>query len=280
MKNQKHAGLYALLSLPVLLPLFLLLSGSLMGPDEVVRSLGPALGAGADGCAKWPLVPRYPTFQPYMALLFDSPEYFQMFWNSVCYALFSLAGQVLVGASAAWAFARYRFPLKRPLFALYIALMLMPFQVTLVAQYLSLDRLNLIDTRLAIILPLMFSTFPVFIMERFFAAIPTAILEAARVDGAGEWRAFFFIGLPLGLPGVFSALVLGFLEAWGMMEQPMTLLKTPGLWPLSLYLPQITLESLGKSLAASAVALAPALLLFLWGQGYLEKGISAMGVKE
>jgi multiple sugar transport system permease protein len=280
MKKLANTGLFALLSLPVLLPLILMISGSIMGPDEVVRSLGPALGTGSAGFATWPLIPRYPTLQPYVALLLDSPEYFRMFWNSVFYALFSLAGQVLVGAPAAWAFARYRFPLKRLLFALYIALMLLPFQVTLVAEYLSLDRLNLIDTRFAIILPLAFSTFPVFIMERFLAGIPVSVLEAARMDGAGEWRTFLQMGLPLGMPGVFSALVLSFLEAWGMMEQQMTLIKTPGLWPLSLYLPQITLESLGKSLAASVVALMPALLLFLWGQRFLEEGIGAMGAKE
>jgi multiple sugar transport system permease protein len=280
MKKLAHAGLFTLLSLPVLLPLILLISGSMMGQDEVVRSLGPALGTGADAFATWPLIPRYPTLQPYVALLLDSPEYFQMFWNSACYALFSLAGQALVGAPAAWAFARYRFPLKRLLFAVYIALMLLPFQVTLVAEYLSLDRLNLIDTRFAIILPLAFSTFPVFIMERFFAGIPASVLEAARIDGAGEWRAFLQVGLPLGMPGVFSALVLSFPEAWGMMEQPMTLIKTPGLWPLSLYLPQITLESLGKALASSVVALMPALLLFLWGQRFLEQGIGVMGAKE
>jgi multiple sugar transport system permease protein len=258
-------------SVPVLLPLFLLLG---------VRALGPALGAGASGYAAWPLLPRYPTLQPYVALLLDSPEYFAMFWNSVSYAFFSLAGQVLVGAPAAWAFARYRFPQKRLLFLLYIALMLMPFQVTLVAQYLTLDHLKLIDTRLAIILPMMFSTFPVFIMERFFGAVPDAMVEAARVDGAGEWTLFRSVGLPLGIPGLFSALVLGFLEVWGMIEQPMTLIRTPRLWPLSLYLPQITLESMGKSLVASVVALLPALFVFLCGQKYLEQGISAMGMKE
>jgi multiple sugar transport system permease protein len=262
----------------MLLPLWMLLSGSLMGQDEAVRALGPVF-SGSYGYAHWPLLPRYPTLKGHIELMLDSPEFFAMFWNSAAYAVLSLTGQ-LIGAGAAWAFARYRFPLKKLLFSGYIALMLMPFQVTMVGQYLALDRFHLIDTRLAIILPLMFSTLPVFIMAKFFEAVPDGVLEAARIDGAGEWLSFLRVGLPLGIPGLLSAMVLGFLEAWGMIEQPMTLLRSERLWPLSLYLPQITGESLGWALSASAITLIPPLLIFLCGQRYLEQGIGTMGIKE
>jgi len=271
-------GLCALVCLPMLLPLWMLLSGSLMGLSEAVKALGPVF-SGANGYARWPLLPRYPTLKGHVELMLDSPEFFQMFWNSAAYAVLSLTGQ-LVGVGAAWAFARYRFPLKKLLFSGYIALMLMPFQVTMVGQYLALDGFHLIDTRLAIILPLMFSTLPVFIMTKFFEAVPDGVLEAARIDGAGEWSIFLRIGLPLGVPGLLSAMVLGFLEAWGMIEQPMTLLRSQRLWPLSLYLPQITGESLGWALSASAITLIPPLLIFLCGQRYLEQGIGTMGIKE
>jgi multiple sugar transport system permease protein len=106
------------------------------------------------------------------------------------------------------------------------------------------------------------------------------MIEAAQLDGAGPVRVFFYVGAPMGVPGLLSAFVLGFFECWSMIEQPMTLLRNPALWPLSLYLPQIHASSLGKSLAASVIVLAPALLLFLYGQQYLEQGISAMGIKE
>lgn len=278
-KKVSWFGLCALVCLPMLLPLWMLLSGSLMGQDEAVKALGPVF-AGADGYAYWPLLPQYPTLRGYIELMLDSPEFFAMFWNSASYAVLSLIGQAVIGGSAAWAFARYRFPMKKLLFVFYIALMLMPFQVTLVAQYLSLDAFDLIDTRWAIILPLAFSAFPVFIMTKFFEAVPESVLEAARIDGAGEWLTFLRVGLPLGIPGLLSAMVLGFLEAWGMIEQPMTLLRSQRLWPLTLYLPQITGESMGRALAASGLALAPALLVFLCGQQYLEQGIGTMGIKE
>lgn len=279
MRKTMWYGLCALICLPMLLPLWMLVSGSIMGQNEATKALGSVF-VGADGYARWPILPQYPTLRGHLELMLDSPEFFAMFWNSASYAVLSLIGQAVIGGTAAWAFARYRFPLKRTLFTLYIALMLMPFQVTLVAQYLSLDAFHLIDTRWAIILPLIFSTFPVFIMTKFFESIPDSVLEAARIDGAGELRIFFRIGLPLGVPGLLSAMVLGFLEIWGMIEQPMTLIRSQRLWPLTLYLPQITGESIGKALSASVISLLPALLVFLCGQQYLEQGIGTMGMKE
>lgn len=279
MKKALRIVLLFLLSLPVWLPLWLLFSGSFMGESEAIQAFGPVL-AGREGLAYWPLLPHYPTLAPYVELLLDSPEFFTMFWNSIGYALLTLSGQMLVAAPAAWALGRFRFPGKSALNALYIALMLMPFQVTLVAQFLALDSYRLLDTRWAVILPAVFSTFPIFIMTKFFQAIPQAMIEAAELDGAGPVRTFISIGFPMGVPGLLSSLVLGFFECWGMIEQPMTLLRNPALWPLSLYLPQIHVTSLGKSLAASVIVLVPALLLFLYGQQYLEQGISAMGIKE
>lgn len=263
----------------VWVPLWLLLSGSLMGAEELAQSLGPVL-SGREGAAVWPLLPMYPTLKPFIELLLDTPEFFVMFWNS-CRQVFPLvAGQILIGAPAAWAFARFEFRGKKMLYALYIALMLMPFQVTMVSSYLVLDRLGLMNTVWAIILPGAVSTFPVFLMVRFFTAIPSALTEAAALDGAGPLRIFWHIGLPLGAPGILSAVVLGFLEYWNALEQPLTFLKDQSLWPLSLYLPTVTADNAGASLAASVIMLLPALLIFLFGQKYLEAGISASGLKD
>lgn len=105
-------------------------------------------------------------------------------------------------------------------------------------------------------------------------------MESARLDGAGELMIFLKIGLPLGSPGVISAMVLGFLEYWNLLEQPMAFLKTKELWPLSLFLPGISMEQAGIAFAASAVVLFPALMVFLAGQDYLEQGIISTAVKE
>ena len=263
----------------VWVPLWMLLSASFMGSREMVHNLAPVLNEEA-GYAHWPILPQYPTLKPYVELLLDAPEFFTMFWNS-CKQVFPIVvGQIVIGAPAAWAFARFRFRGKGVLYALYIILMLMPFQVTMVSSYFVLDRLGMMNTVWAIILPGAVSTFPVFLMIRFFAAIPSALTEAASLDGAGAWQIFIHLGLPLGVPGILSAVVLGFLEYWNALEQPMTFLKDQTLWPLSLYLPTVTAENAGASLAASVIMLTPALLIFLFGQKYLEAGIAASGMKD
>ena len=269
-----------ILSLLFIFPVVFLAVGSLMGKNELTELLRPVLESGNKGYASWKIFPQYPTLKNYVAILLDSPEFFIMFWNSVKITFGTLLGELLVGMPAAWGFAKYDFPGKKILFFLYITLMMMPFQVMLLGNYLVLDQLGLLDSLWGIILPAVFSTFPVFIMYRFFESIPLALLEAARIDGAGELRLFFMIAIPLGSPGVISAIVLGFLEYWNLIEQPMVFLKTKQLWPLSLYLPAIDAEQAGRALAASVIALVPATLVFFSGQDYLEQGILSTAVKE
>lgn len=263
----------------VWMPLWMLLSASFQGVAETANNLAPVLGEGT-GYARWPLIAQAPTLRAYVELLLDTPEFFVMFWNA-CGQVFPIVlGQILIGAPAAWAFAHFSFPWKRRLYTLYIILMLLPFQVTMVSSYFVLDRLGLMNTVWAIILPGAVSTFPVFLMIRFFAAIPSTITEAAALDGAGPLQIFWYLGLPLGAPGILSAVVLGFLEYWNALEQPLTFLKDKTLWPLSLYLPTVTPENAAVSLVASVMMLLPALLIFLFGQNYLEAGIAASGLKD
>jgi len=141
------------------------------------------------------------------------------------------------------------------------------------------DLLRLLDTLWALILPAAFSTFPVFIMYMGFTQIDAEILEAARLDGAGELQIFIRIGLPLGKMGIQAAMVLSFLEYWNLVEQPMAFLEEQAAWPLSLYLPQIGIGQAGFAFALAVVVLIPALFVFALGQDALEEGIAYIGVK-
>ena len=247
--------------------------------QEIKKAYGAVLGEDIGNVAIR-LVPQYMTLRSYVELLLDSPDFFVMFWNSCRQVFPILAGQILIGMPAAWAFARFRFRGRRILFFLYMLLMIMPFQVTMVSNYIVLSKLSLMDTHLALIVPGIFSTFPVFIMEKFFKAIPEAVLDAAKVDGAGDLQIFMKIGLPLGMPGIMSSSILCFLEYWNAIEAPMTFLKTKSKLPLSLYLPDITTEQLSVSFTASVVMMIPAILIFAWGRDYLQQGIEASGLKE
>ena len=281
-KTAGKAFLTAALLLPamlVLLPILLLLSGSLMDTWELGGYISPVF---TDGSAfvSWKLLPDYPSFAGYGKLLFETPQFFVLFWNSMKLVVCILAGQLLVAVPAAWGFAVYQVRGSRALFALYVVLMLLPFQVTMLSSYLVLNELSLLNTHQAIILPAVFSTFPVFLSYGGFKSIPYQMLEAARVDGAGELTIFMRLGLPLGKSGLLSAMVLGFLEYWNLMEQPMAFLEDKSLWPLSLYLPEITWGQAGFAFCASVVTLIPAVFVFVIGQDYLEQGIIYSGLKE
>lgn len=267
------------LALLVWWPLWFMAIGAFLPIDELRAYLGP-ISIGGDGFVYYPLLPSFPTLQPLVELLLDTPEYFVMFWNSCRLVFPVLCGQVLVGAPAAWALAHLRFRGRNLLFTLYLGLMLLPFQVTMVSAYLVIQRLGLLDTRLAVVLPGVFSALPVFIMVKGFQTVPRSLLEAAVLDGATPFQVFWRIGLPLGRPGIISALVIGFLEQWSALEQPMVFLKNPALWPLSLHLPRIVGENIGLAMVSSLIGMAPAILVFLFGQKYLELGIRASGLKE
>ena len=270
-----------LLFLPATLvigPLFVLLSGSLMDKWELGKYISTVFTEGND-FIRWKLMPDYPSFENYKKLLFETPQFFVLFWNSMKLTVCILAGQLLAAVPAAWGFAVYPIRGSRWLFALYVVLMLLPFQVTMLSSYLVLNKLSLLNTHLAIILPAVFSTFPVFVSYGGFRGIPSEMLEAARMDGAGELTIFARLGLPLGKSGLLSAMVLGFLEYWNMMEQPMAFLEEKALWPLSLYLPEITWGQAGFAFCASVITLIPAVFVFVLGQDYLEQGIIYSGLK-
>lgn len=261
-----------LLSLFTLWVLWFMAMGALTPEDELIATIGPAL-QGEEHSATWCLLPSWPTLQPMAELLLDTPIFFTMFWNGCKLVFPQVLGQLVVAAPAAWAFSKLPFPGRKILYAIYLLLMVLPFQITMVPNYLVLDNLGLMDTSLAVILPGIFSAFPVLIMKKGFDAIPDVLLDAAALDGAGPLRSFAAIGLPLGLPGILSALLLDGIEAWNAIEQPLMFLRDRADWPLSLYLSDVTVEGLGLAMAASLILLAPPLLLFAAGQKYLERGI-------
>ena len=274
--------LYIPLTLVALLvwwPLWFMLMGAMMSPEELRDSFGPAINAAA-GQAYWSILPSWPTPAPLAELLLDTLEFLKTFWNTCMMVLPQVAGQFFIATPAAWAFSRLRFRGRKTLFTLYIVLMLMPFQVMMAPNYLVLDSLGLMDTVWAVILPGIFSAFPVFIMSKSFDAIPWEIQDAAYLDGANQWQVFWQVGLPLGRPGIYAALVLTFLESWSAIEQPMTFLRDEAYWPLSLVIPNVLGADVAYAMGASFVALVPAIVIFRFGQKYLELGIQSSGLVQ
>ena len=129
-----------------------------MSSGELREHLAPVFMDGAEYIS-WKIVPDYPTFENYGRLLFMTPQFFILFWNSIRMVGLILLGQLVVGVPAAWAFAVYQMKGSRALFAFYIVLMLLPFQVTMLSSYIVLNRLELLNTQKAVILPAVFDVY-------------------------------------------------------------------------------------------------------------------------
>ncbi|WP_028517531.1 carbohydrate ABC transporter permease [Ruminococcus flavefaciens] len=269
----------AIICVIVMFPLLLAVILPLQASDELAGTLSPLIKFNGD-YSKIDYIAQYPTLDNFKELLLYTPDFYRVFWNSFLITGSILLFQTLAAIPAAWAFARFKFKGRKLLFDIYIIFMLIPFQVTMLSQYLVIDCMKLMNTRLAVILPAIFSTFPVFLIYRGFADIPRDVADSARIDGANEWQVLRYIGLPLGRSGILACVVLSFLDLWNMVEQPLTFLKNKRLYPLSLYLPMLGADSGAILLSAAIVTLIPAVFVFVIGQEELEQGIIASALKE
>ncbi|MDR9855598.1 carbohydrate ABC transporter permease [Paenibacillus sp. VCA1] len=225
------------------------------------------------------LLPDKVSLEQYGKVLVDNPKYLTMFWNSVGMVVPIIAGQTFVAALAAYAFSKLKFRGRDPLFLIYVITMLMPFQVTLVPNYIMADQLGMLNSPSAIIWPGIFAAFGVFMLRQFMLDIPYAYIEAAKIDGAGHLRIFFKIIVPMIKPGLAALIILLFVDYWNMVEQPLIFLDDPFKQPLSVFLSRVTDGDRGIAFAASMLYMAPMVLLFLYAESYFIEGIQLSGIK-
>ena len=163
------------------------------------------------------------------------------------------------------------------IFFSYVILMLMPYQVTLVPNYLVSNWLGIYNTRWSIILPGAFAPFSVFLLTKFMRRIPNSLIEAAKLDGSSEWQIFKNICLPQCRSALYSIAILVFIDYWNMVEQPLILMEDVTKQPLSVYLSTINAGEIGIAFAIAVIYMIPGLLLFLHGEAYLVEGIAHSG---
>jgi len=149
--------------------------------------------------------------------------------------------------------------------------------VTLVPNYLVAHWTGILDTRWAVWLPAVASPFSVYLLTKNMRRISSSYVEAAKLDGAGEWKIFFRIFLPMSRSILWSVLILVFIDYWNMVEQPLILLQDTSLHPLSVYLGSINKNEIGVAFAAATLYMIPPLLLFLTRQKELIAGIVSYG---
>lgn len=274
----------AIFAITFLLPTVLTVTNSFMSQTELSANYGPVFDSLKGGATTYvadkvtlKFIPDMVSFSQYATVLFKSPEYLLKFWNSVILVVPIVIGQVGVAALASYSFMRYRGRAREILFFVYIILMLMPYQVMLVPNYLVAEWTSLLNTRWSIILPGIFAPFSVFLLTKFMRRIPVALIEAAKLDGASEWRIFTRICLPQCRSALYSIAILVFIDYWNMVEQPIILLSDPDKQPLSVYLSTINAGEVGIAFAVAVIYMIPSLLIFLHGEEYLVEGITHSG---
>ncbi len=275
------ASIFAVLFLT---PIVLTVSNSFMSETEINANYGQVFATNENGGKVFisekvnlKFIPDMVSLEQYITVLLKSPEYLLKFWNAIILVLPIVVFQLVVACMAAYGFSRYRGKIRDMVFFLYIILMLMPYQVTLVPNYLVSDWLNILDTRWAIWLPGIFSPFAVFLLTKYMRRIPTAVIEAAEIDGAGEFQIFTSVSVPLCKSALCSAAILVFIDYWNMVEQPLILLKDSEMHPLSVYLSKINSGELGLAFCVATIYLVPSLFVFLYGEDYLVEGITYQG---
>ena len=265
-----------------LLPTVLTVTNSFMSETEIAANYGVVFAPAREGAymseqINLKLIPDMVTFQQYNTVLIQTPEYLERFWISLGLVVPIVVVQIAVAALAAYALTRFRSRPKELVFFAYIILMLMPHQVTLVPNYLVAQRLGLLDSYWAILLPGFVAPFSVFLLTKFMRRIPIQYIEAAKLDGAGEWQIFRYIALPLCKGALYAVAILVFIDYWNMVEQPLIMLSSEDLHPLSVFLARINRAEIGVAFAVATFYMIPTLLLFLHGEERLIEGITYSG---
>ncbi len=233
------------------------------------------------------LIPESPTIDNYLRVFegIAGVPLWRFFANSLFIASMAVIGTVLSSALAAYGFARIKFKGVGVLFAAMIGTLLLPFHVVIIPQYVLFNRLDLIDTYIPLILPKFLATeaFFVFLIVQFIRSIPRDMDEAARIDGAGHFRIFWSIILPLIKPALITCSIFAFIWAWNDFLGPLLYVTSPEQYPLPialrLYNDQTSASDYGASVTASLLALVPIMAFFAVFQRFLIGGVATQGLK-
>lgn len=273
-----------ILSVFFLLPTVLTVTNSFMPKGEIQKNYSAVLSKSDKITSevkpkqvKLKFIPEKFSFEQYTSVFTKNQDNLKKYWNSIIMVIPIVIGQVIIALMAAYAFFRCTGKIYKILFFVYIILMLMPYQVMLVPNYLVADFTGLLNNQLSIILPGVFAPFSVFLLTKFMRRIPTSLIESSKIDGANEWQIVTLVCIPQCRSAIYSVAILAFIDYWNMVEQPIVLLSDVSKFPLSVYLPTLNKDELGSSFAIATLYMIPPLLFFLHSKKYLIEGITHAG---
>jgi multiple sugar transport system permease protein len=265
-------SLYAVLGLGLLIVVgpFIWMALASVKPEAEIRAVPPT----------W--LPQTPTLDNFRELFtrLDFPLYF---FNSTLVALLVTAGNLVFCSLLGYALAKLNFPGRKALFLVVLGMLMVPGMVTFVPQFVLVSNMGLANSYAGLVLPFLAGPFGVFLMRQFLMSIPDDLIEAARVDGAGEWRIFWRIVLPLCRPALATLGILTFLGAWNSFLWPLVVATTEDKYTLpvalALYSVGQNRTDFGLLLAGAVVVVLPVLIVFLILQRHFLRGIATTGLK-
>ncbi|WP_427366632.1 carbohydrate ABC transporter permease [Candidatus Caldatribacterium saccharofermentans] len=230
------------------------------------------------------LLPKDPTLSNYTELFSRFP-YGKWYLNSIVYTVLLTTLSVFFCSLAGFAFAKYRFALQKPLFAIVLAALIVPFQVVLIPLYVTITKLGWMNTYYALVVPFMASPFGIFLMRQFMVtSIPTEIIESARIDGCSELGIFLKIVLPLSQPALGAFAIYQFVFSWNSFLWPLIVLNETSKYTLPIGLQSLFgifyLKEFGILMAGSALMIVPVVTVFVFMQRYFVSGLTVGAVKE
>jgi multiple sugar transport system permease protein len=267
----RHAVTIALLA-ALLYPVIWMVAASLRPNAEALGRLGLLGNFTTDNYVKG--------LDPTPSLHFS-----RFFLNSLVVSTLAVIGNVLACTLTAYAFARIDFRFKKTLFAILLATLLLPYQVTLVPQYILFAKLHWVNTYLPLVVPrfLGVDAFLVFLNVQFIRSLPTDLDDAARIDGCGHWGIFRRVIVPLALPAMGATAMFSFINSWNDFLGPLLYLSKPELYTvplgLNLFVDASGSSSFGSLFAMATLSLVPLVGFFLASQRLLVEGISTTGIK-
>lgn len=227
------------------------------------------------------LIPESPSLSPYFEL-FDRVPFGQVIVNSLIIAVVGTILQLVTSAMAAYVFSRMPFPGRGAVFVLYLATMMIPFQVLIVPLFAEMKALGLINTYLGAILPTVASAFGVFLLRQAMNTVPYDLDQAATLDGAGHFRIFTRIVLPLVRPALATLAVFAFLNTWNSFLWPLIILRDPLMQTLPVALSSLQGQYSTQwdvLMAGSVISIIPMFALYVFAQKYIVQGVAGTGLK-
>lgn len=270
MRNGPRLGMLAivLLGVSMVLPFLYMISTALMDEFEVLR-YPPAL------------VPRHPHLHNFPAALTALP-FWRFFVNSGIVSLAVVAGQVLTSASAAYAFARLKFPGRDRVFLVFLSVLMVPGVVLVIPRFLIVNTLGWVDSYAGLITTELVSVWGIFLLRQFFLTMPRELEDAARLDGAGEWRIFWRVILPLSKPALATLAVFAFVDQWKSFLWPLVVTRSVRMQTVEIGIASfhgIYYTNWPYQMAAAVAAVVPLVVLFFVAQRYFIRGIQLTGLK-